>query len=167
MSCKTKNNRATKSFVYNRVLTAIAAHLTASVVLGGKSLTPAAMGAVFQATLQARADLDAARAQIALKLQAKLGAITDADQLLRLLKKYLEATYGADSPLFQDFALTPPKTPVVPTAVRAESADKAKATRARKKAAVQSAVAAPATAPATPAPAAATASPAAGAPAKS
>ncbi len=155
MPSKQPKNRASKQFVFTRVLAGIAAHLTAAVLLGGKSLTPAALAQVFQTALQALTDLDAARAQVALKLQAKDAAVSAADQVLLLLKKYLEATYGADSPVLQDFGLTSPRTPVVPTAVKAESASKAKATRSRKKAAVASAVATPAPEPAT-APAAAT-----------
>jgi len=144
MTTKPKKNRATKSLKYTNVLAGIAAHITAAVVMGGKSLTPQAIAAVFQAALQALADLDAARSVVDTKLQAKNAAVAAADAMLALIQKYLGLTYANETAVYSAFGLEPPKAPEMTAATKAAAAAKGRATRARKKAAAQAAAASPA-----------------------
>jgi hypothetical protein len=129
MSTKAKTNRATDILLFTKIIAGVAQHFTAAVVLAGKSLTPQALIAVFQAVIQADKDLDAARTAVIPKLQARRDALAAARALVGPLKKSLEGTYGAGSTVLADFGLSAPKPAVKSAEVKAQAAKKSKATR--------------------------------------
>jgi hypothetical protein len=132
---------------FTKIIAAIAQYLTAAVVLGGKSLTPQALAAVYQAYLQAQADLDAARGVVTAKKQARDAALKTALATTPGLRKFLAATFGEESPTYVAFGLPVPKKPVKSAKVKADAVQKGTSTRARHKAALET------TAPAAPSPA--------------
>ena len=149
MATKIKNTIATRTLQFTKIVAAIPQFITAAVVLAGKSVTPQALSALFQAYLTAEQDLEAARSVVTTKMQARDAALAAATAVLPGLRSYLSATYGEESATYAAFAL-PVHQPTVKTAAeKAESAAKAKATRAAHKAAL--AKPAPEAAPAAPA----------------
>ncbi len=160
MVSKVKTNKATRALSFTKILAGIATHVTSAIVLGGQSVTAAALNAVFQAALQAQTDLDAARAAVSVKLAAHKAALAAASATAALLHKWAEATFGPASPVLEDFGFTPAAPADKPVAVKAKAAAKSTATRKAKKAAVE-AVTEPGATPAAPTP---PAPPAGGAP---
>ena len=136
-----QNNKptvASRSVLFTKIIAAIAQYLTAAVVLGGKSLTPQALSALFQAYLQAESDLQAARNIVTAKTQARNAALAAVQAVQPDLQKYLSATYGEQSTTYAAFGLPVAKKPVVSVQVKAEAAAKAKATRKAHEAAATS-----------------------------
>jgi hypothetical protein len=128
----------------------IAQHVTAAIILGGKSMTQAALTVIFQAAIQAQADLDAARSTVSAKEQAQKTALAAAVAATALLHRWAEAAFGPDSPVLEDFGFTPAKPVTKTVAVKAGAAAKSTATRKAKKAAAATATeptAAPAATP--------------------
>jgi hypothetical protein len=142
-------NRATRTLSFTRILAGIAQHVTAAILVAGKSVTPQALSAIFNAFLQAQADLDAARGVVAAKQQARDAALTAAVAMVPPLRKWAELTFGDQSPILQDFGFEAARVPVVSAETKAEAAAKGQATRKAKKAALASVSAAPAATPPT------------------
>jgi hypothetical protein len=111
-------------------------YVTTAITLGGKSLTPQAIAAAYQAYLQAQKDLDDARTVVAAKKAARDAALAGAEAMTPPLRKYLAATYGEESPTYKAFGLPVPKKPVKSVHVRADAATKASVTRKRHEAAL-------------------------------
>jgi hypothetical protein len=150
MATKPKNNKATRTLTFTKILAAITQHVTTAIILGGVSTTQAALAAIFQAALQAQSDLDAARTVVAEKVKAQQAALAVARTSEVLLHKWAQATFGLGSTVLQDFGFAVAKPADKPVAVKATGSAKATATRKAKKAAL-AAVGQPT---ATPAPAA-------------
>jgi hypothetical protein len=150
VAAKPKTNRATETLKLTQIIVGITKYITAALVIAGKSMTQQALLAVFQDALQADKDLDAARAVVSAKLQARRAAYATARSLDRAIKKQVEVTYGPDSPVLKDFGFAEAKPPRTSSEVKAESARKGRATRAAKKAALKAVTAKPAPGPATP-----------------
>jgi hypothetical protein len=155
MATRPKKNKATRALSFTRIMAGIAQHVTAAIVLGGKSTTQQMLTAIFQAAIQAQDDLDAARSTVSAKEQAQKTALATALAAQALLHRWAEATFGPESPVLGDFGFTPAKPADKTVAVKAGAAAKATATRKAKKAATAAAqsptAAPPATPPATPA----------------
>jgi hypothetical protein len=162
-----KKNKITKSVSLTKAIAGVTQHVTTTIVLGSASTTPQALLAVFQAALQAQADLDAAHTALHAKAQAYADAIAKANVSLDLLRRYAEATFGPTSPTLEDFGFTPEKPAVKSAAVKAASASKGTATRKAKKAAVAALTVTSSAPSATPEPAAPAAPAAPATPAKS
>jgi hypothetical protein len=144
-----KATLATRIASFTKLIAAITQYITAAIVLGGKSITPQALAAVYQAYLKAQADLDAARGVVTEKQQIRDAALRQALATTPGLRKYLAATYGEDSPTYGAFGLPVTKKAVRPVKTKAAAADKATTTRARHKAALEAvSAAAPTPAPA-------------------
>ncbi|HEY8088149.1 MAG TPA: hypothetical protein VIF09_09895 [Polyangiaceae bacterium] len=152
ISTNKKANTATRTLLFTQIAAAIVQYVTAAVVLGGKSLTPQALAAVFQAYLQAEKDLLDARTTVTARQQARDAALGAALALMPDLRKYLSATYGEQSTTYAAFGLPVTQKPVKSAQTKAESAAKATATRKSHKAALTAPAAPPAPppAPATP-----------------
>jgi hypothetical protein len=128
-----KRDQANQALTFTKIIAAIAKYLTAAVTIAGKSVTPQALSALFTAALQAQQDLDAANNAVTTKKQARNAARTAAVAMVVPLHRYLVGTYGADSPILEEFgfAVATPKQPT--TEVKAEAVKKRTATRASKK----------------------------------
>jgi|HubBroStandDraft_4_1064222.scaffolds.fasta_scaffold595392_1 hypothetical protein len=144
MTNQKKPNVASRTLQFTKIVAAIAQYITAAVVLGGKSITPPALSALFQAYLQAEQDLEAARTVVTTKMQARDAALTAATAAIPGLRSYLAATYGEQSATYAAFALPVDKAATRTAAEKAASAAKAKATRAAHKAALAKPAAEPA-----------------------
>ncbi|HEY3817187.1 MAG TPA: hypothetical protein VGL81_08455 [Polyangiaceae bacterium] len=149
MPTSTKPTVASRTLLFTKILAAIAQYVTAAILLGGKSLTPQALSALFQTYLQTEADLEAARTTVTAKKQARDAALAAVDGVLPQFRQYLAATYGEESTTFASFGLPATKATAKTAEVKAAAAAKGKATRASHKAALVATTPAPAT-PATP-----------------
>ncbi|MGD0529814.1 MAG: hypothetical protein ABSE49_32055, partial [Polyangiaceae bacterium] len=107
MSNHTKATVASRTLLFTKIVAAITQYITSAIVLGGKSLTPQALAAMFTTYLQAEKDLDAARLVVADKQQARDAAYAPIADTMPALEKYLAATYGEESTTFASFGLTP------------------------------------------------------------
>lgn len=136
-----KRDKANQALTFTSIIAAIAKYITAAVMIGGKSVTPQALSALFTAALQAQQDLDAANNVVTAKKQARNAARNAAVAMVVPLHRYLVGSYGADSPILEEFGFTAatPKQPT--TEVKAQAVTKRRTTRAAKK---------PQTPPATP-----------------
>ena len=134
MSRNKKATVASRTLLFTRIIAAIAQYLTAAIVLEGKSLTPQALAAMFQAYLQAEQDLDAARLVVDARQKARDAVYAPLVGLVPALHKYLVATYGEESITFASFGLAAAKKAVKSAEVVAAAAAKARATRAAHKA---------------------------------
>jgi len=143
---------ASRILLFTRIVAAITQYITAAVLLGGKSLTPQALSAMFTAYLQAEKDLDAARIDVAAKQQARDAAYAPLVGIVPDLRKLLAATYGEESTVYASFGFQVTKKAVKTAVDVATAVTKAKATRAAHKAALEAPapVAQPAPAPAAP-----------------
>jgi hypothetical protein len=126
---------ATRTLLFTKIIAAIAQYITAAILLGGKSLTPQALSALFQTYLQTEADLQSARAVVTAKQQARDAALAAVNDVLPPFHKYLAATYGEESTTFTSFGLPATKKPAKTAEVKAAAVQKSKATRASHKAA--------------------------------
>jgi hypothetical protein len=135
MSIPKKATVASRTLLFTKIVAAIAQYLTAAILLEGKSLTPQALSAMFQAYLQAEHDLEAARLVVDAKKKARDDAYAPLVGLLPALRKSLAATYGEGSTTFASFGFAAAKKAVKSAQVVAAAAAKAKATRAAHKAA--------------------------------
>jgi hypothetical protein len=88
MPSKPKTNAATRALSFTKILAGITQHVTAAILLGGASMTQQALTAIFQAALQAQADLDAARATVRAKVQAQKAALATAAASEVLLRRW-------------------------------------------------------------------------------
>ena len=147
MTTRQKTNKATRALSFTKIMAGIAQHVTAAIILAGKSTTQTALTAIFQAAIQAQADLDAARSTVNAKELAQKTALAAALTASALLHRWAEAAFGPDSPVLEDFGFTPAKPATKPVAVKAGAAAKSTATRKAKKAAI-AAVSEPTAAPA-------------------
>ena len=134
MTTRAKTSRATFALHFTKLTIALAKYVLSSIVLRGQTFTAASLAAVFQAALQADADLDAARSVVKTKLAARRAAYKTAVALLVPLHKYLEATYDAESAAFGDLGFSPPSPGTKSAAVKAKAAEQATATKKAKKA---------------------------------
>jgi ABC-type transporter MlaC component len=146
MTSPSKPTVATRTLLFTKIIAAIAQYITAAIILGGKSITPQALAAIFQAYLLAEQDLEAARTIVTAKQQTRDAALAAVDAVQPPFHKYLVATYGEESTTFANFGLPVTQKTTKTAEVKAAAAAKAKATRAAHKAAPVT----PATAPATP-----------------
>lgn len=126
---------ATRTLLFTKIIAAITQYITAAILLGGKSLTPQALAALFQTYLQTEADLEAARTVVTAKKQARDAALAAVDGVMPQFHKYLAATYGEESTTFASFGLPVTHKTVKTAETKAAAAAKAKATRAAHKAA--------------------------------
>ena len=126
---------ASRTLLFTKIVAAITQYLTAAIVLGGKSLTPQALAAMFNTYLQAEKDLDAARLVVAEKQQARDAAYAVVAGTVPALEKYLAATYGEGSTVFASFGMQASKTGTRTAQEIAAAVAKGKATRAAHKAA--------------------------------
>ncbi len=139
MKTRQKVNRVTTADSFAKLLAGITQHVTAAIVLGGASITPQALMAIFQAALQAQNDLDAARRAVSSKVQAHKTALASARRTEKLLHRWAQGVFGPESPVLQDFGFEPAKPAEKSAAVKAGAAAKSTATRKAKKAAVKAA----------------------------
>jgi len=146
MTTSNKPTVATRTLLFAKIIAAIAQYITAAIILAGRSITPQALSAIFQAYLLAEHDLEDARTVVTAKKQARDAALAAVNETLPGLHKYLVATYGEESTTFASFGLPVTQKTVKTAETKAAAAAKAKATRAAHKAAATI----PATAPATP-----------------
>ena len=112
----------------------------ASVQLQGKSVTPSAIKAALQAEIDANEALIAAKAAVRQQVADTKPVRASARSMRAALKKYILSTYGANAiQVFEDFGIPLPK-PLGPKSAeaKAKSAEKGKATREAKKAALAS-----------------------------
>ena len=130
---KTKRNVADQTLQFTKIIAAIAKYITAAVMIGGKSVTPQVLTALFTVAMQSQQDLDAANNVVKTKKQARNSARKAAVAMVVQLHRYLVGTYGADSPILEEFgfAVATPKQPT--TVVKAEAVKKRTATRDAKK----------------------------------
>jgi len=135
MSTHSKATVASRTLLFTKIVAAIAQYLTAAIVLGGKSLTPQALAALFQSYLQAEKDLDAARLVVAERQQTRDAAYAAVSGMLPGLEKYLAATYGEQSTTFASFGFAAAKTGTRTAEEIAAAVAKGKATRAAHEAA--------------------------------
>jgi hypothetical protein len=135
MPSKPKTNRATRTLLFTQILKAITQYINATIVLRGQSLTPQALAASFTAALQADTDLDAAEAVVKDKRLARKAAYAPAVALLAPLHQHLLAEFGPTSPVVTAFGFPAPNPAEKTAEVKAAAAQKARATRAAKKAA--------------------------------
>ncbi|HEX8793693.1 MAG TPA: hypothetical protein VF765_22275 [Polyangiaceae bacterium] len=128
-----KRDQANQTLTFTKIIAAIAKYITAAVMIGGKSVTPQALSVLFTAAMQAQQDLDAASNVVTTKKQARNAARKAAVAMVVPLHRYLVGTYGADSPILEEFGypVTTPKQPT--TQVKAEAVTKRRNTRAAKK----------------------------------
>jgi hypothetical protein len=145
MAASTKPTVASRTLLFTKIIAAIAQYVTTAILLGGKSLTPQALSALFQTYLQTEADLEAARTTVTARQQARDTALAAVDGVLPQFHKYLVATYGEESTTFASFGLPVSKSVAKSAEVKAAAAAKAKATRASHKAAPVTTTPAPAT----------------------
>ncbi len=119
--------------MFTKIIAAIAKYITAAVMIGGKSVTPQVLTTLFTAAMQAQQELDAASNVVKTKKQARNGARKAALAIVVQLHRFLVGTYGADSPILEEFgfAVATPKQPT--TEVKAEAVTKRRNTRAAKK----------------------------------
>ena len=136
MATKPKDNKATRTLTFTQILAGITKHVTTAIFLGGASTTQAALAAIFQAAIQAQADLDAAHAALSARVQAHKAALAAAATAEELLHKWAEGAFGPTSIVLSDFGFVPAVAVDKTAAVKAASAAKGKATRAAKKAAL-------------------------------
>jgi len=136
-----KRDTANQTLQFTKIIAAITKYITAAVMVGGQSVTPQVLTALFTAAMQTQQDLDAANNVVKTKKQARNSARKAALAMVVQLHRYLVGTYGADSPILEEFGFTAatPKQPT--TEVKAEAVKKRTATRDAKK---------PPTPPATP-----------------
>ena len=130
---KTKRNVADQTLQFTKIIAAIAKYITAAVMVGGQSVTPQVLTALFTAAMQTQQDLDAANNVVKTKKQARNSARKAAVAMVVQLHRYLVGTYGADSPILEEFgfAVATPKQPT--TQVKADAVTKRRTTRAAKK----------------------------------
>jgi hypothetical protein len=93
ISTYNKATLASRTLLFTKIIAAIAQYITAAIVLGGKSLTPQALSAMFQSYLQAESDLEAARLVVAERQQARDAAYAPLVGTLPALEKYLAAQH--------------------------------------------------------------------------
>lgn len=136
MSTKQKTNKATRTLSFTTIMAGIAQHVAAAIVLGGASMTQAALIAIYQAALQAQTDLDAARQAVTARVQAHKKALAAADAVTVLLHRWAQGQFGPESPVLQDFGFVPATPTDKTVAVKAGAAAKSTATRKAKKAAL-------------------------------
>jgi hypothetical protein len=136
-----KRDKANQALTFTNIIAAVTKYITAAVMVGGQSVTPQALTAIFTAAMQTQQDLDAANNVAKTKKQARNSARKAALAMVVQLNRYLVGAYGADSPILEEFGFTAatPKQPT--TEVKAEAVKKRTATRDAKK---------PQTPPATP-----------------
>jgi hypothetical protein len=147
MSTTQKATVASRTLLFTKIIAAITQFIAAAIVLGGKSLTPQALSAMFQSYLQAEKDLEAARLVVAEKQQARDAAYAPLVGTVPALRKYLAATYGEESTTFSSFGFEATKIGTKSAETIAAAVAKSKATRAAHKAAKVAPV--PAAAPVT------------------
>jgi hypothetical protein len=147
MSTNSKTPIGARTLLFTKIVAAVAQYLTAAILLGGKSLTPQAIAALFQAVLQAQQDLEAARTAVSAKKQARDAALQAALAILPDFRKYLAATYGEESTTYAAFGLPVTKQATRTAQEVAEAVAKAKATRKAHEAALAAAPAPAATPP--------------------
>jgi hypothetical protein len=133
MTSSSKPTVATRTLLFTKIIAAIMQYITAAIVLGGKSITPQALAAVFEAYLQTEQDLEAARTVVTAKQQARDAALAAVNATLPNLHKYLAATYGEESATFTSFGLPATKKATKTVEVKAAAVQKSKATRASHK----------------------------------
>lgn len=129
---KTKRNVADQALMFTKIIAAIAKYITAAVTIGGESVTPQVLTALFTVAMQAQQELDAANNVVKTKKQARNIARKAALAMVVQLHRFLVGTYGADSPILEEFgfAVATPKQPT--TEVKAEAVAKRRTTRAAK-----------------------------------
>lgn len=100
------------------------------VTIHGVSYTPDALKAVFQGEIDADMALDQARAVVMQLLAAARVARGNARDMRRALRTYLIHSFGPQAVgVLGDFGMSPKPRSVPDTAVKAEAANKARATR--------------------------------------
>ena len=104
-----------------------------SLTLGGVTVAPADLMVLIQAELDSMAATGKLKADVKTQLVAEQSAHDKVEPLLRALKAYVLALYGATdaaSSTLQDFGYTPRKSSKKTLATKVEASVKTKATRA-------------------------------------
>jgi hypothetical protein len=128
---------ASRTLLFTKIIAAIAQYLTAAILLAGKSLTPQALSAIFQAYLQAEKNLDAARQQVTAMMQARDAALAAADAAVPDLRKQMASAFGEQSTTYAAFGFPVTQKAELTADQKAARAAKAKATRAAHEAALE------------------------------
>ena len=130
MATSSKTNRAALEQRFNGCLTGISKHITQSVTLIGKVMTPQTLAAVFTDTIAASKDVDDAQTKLDAARKTQRAKTEKAIKFRAALERFLQGAWGSDNPQLKDFAfaVSKPKTKLVAT--KAKAVDKAKATRA-------------------------------------
>ncbi len=104
-------------------------YITAPFVVRGQTHTPQEIIAGYQAPLDARANLKAARLQVKTCLAARVAADAAMEVQDEIVQSWVDTTFGPDSPEATAFAFTQRRTPKVTATEKVQAAEKAKATR--------------------------------------
>ena len=130
MSTKAKRNRAAEELAFNTAASGVTKNIQQPIPLNGTTMAPSDVVATIAAPIQADRHLDAARVAVASKKAARDAALRLARALMLALKKWVEAAYGADSPVLAEFGFAT-TAKVQPTAdAKAAAVAKRAATRA-------------------------------------
>ncbi|HTQ42196.1 MAG TPA: hypothetical protein VMI75_05505 [Polyangiaceae bacterium] len=128
-----KRDQANQTLQFTKIIAAVTKYITAAVMVGGQNVTPQVLTALFTAAMQTQQDLDTASNVVKTKKQARNSARKAALAMVVQLHRYVVGTYGAESPILEEFgfAAATPKQPT--TEVKAEAVKKRTATRDAKK----------------------------------
>jgi hypothetical protein len=121
-----------------------------SILLGEVQYAPADLVKLLEADLAADRLTTDDRAKLIADAEAARGSHSTVDPILRLLRMFVVAQFSDDPNAAQrlgDFGYSPRKVPTRTTGAKAVAAQKGRATKAKKEAAIRAATATPAVAP--------------------
>ncbi|HTQ43483.1 MAG TPA: hypothetical protein VMI75_12050 [Polyangiaceae bacterium] len=104
-------------------------YISAPITVRGQPHTPQEIIAGYQAPLDARASLKAARLQVRTGLVARQAADAAMEAQDEIVQSWVDSTFGPDSQQAMDFGYAAKRTPKVTATEKVEAAEKAKATR--------------------------------------
>jgi len=109
--------------------TAATKYISAPITVRGQAYTPQEIIAGYQAPLDARANLKAARLQVKNGLVARQAADAAMEAQDEVVQSWVDATFGPDSQQAMDFGYAAKRTPKVTATEKVQAAEKAQATR--------------------------------------
>jgi hypothetical protein len=104
-------------------------YITAPITVRGQSHTPQEIAAGYQAPLDARANLKAARLQVKNGIATRTAADAAMEVEDEIVQSWVDATFGPESQQAVDFGYAPRRTAKVTATEKVQAAEKAKATR--------------------------------------
>lgn len=116
LRCTDRRNAATK-------------YITGPITVRGQTHSPQEIVAVYQAPLDARANLKAARLEVKHLLLARQAADDAMEIQDEFVQSFVDTTFGPDSQEAVDFGYATRRTPKVTATEKVEAAQKAKVTR--------------------------------------